>query len=167
MLYNHIQESPSLSQPQLTTTDKTNLDLYSWRSLTLTWMWVVLEFFVPRIYLSPLFLVLRMICCTGCPKKHALLTLEANITGYKVPETWFSQWCQNGIGLFLCSNESWEHIVFKTGPSFPNMCSKTRDIGLQSQKTPCTLLATLQGRYWHPSRCVMEGWGNYRDQVNI
>ena len=25
MLYNHIQESPSLSQPQLTTTDKTKL----------------------------------------------------------------------------------------------------------------------------------------------
>ena len=54
----------------------------------------------------------------------------------------FSQWCRNGLDLFLGSNESWEHVVFKTGPTFPNRCLKTRDIDLQSQKsvflgTPC------------------------------
>ena len=24
--------------------------------------------------------------------------------------------------LFLCLNESWEHVVFKTGPTLPNRC---------------------------------------------
>ena len=56
----------------------------------------------------------------------------------------FSVMLEDGIDLFLGSNEGWKHVVFKTGPTFPSTCLKTRDEYLPPKSngysfgTPCT-----------------------------